>query len=92
MITPSGKSAASRVKCLETEIVTSGLNQLIKPYLEARLGSAIDYVEIEGRMSPDAQGDMGVTGNYRKRAGDKNVFFTLTINLVTHKIQNLQEY
>lgn len=77
---------------LETETVSTELNRLIKSYLEARLGSALDYVAVEGRMSPDANGDMGVTGNYRKRAGDKNVFFTLTINLVSHNIQNLQEY
>ena len=43
-------------------------------------------------MSPDAKGDMGVTGSYRKRAGDKKVFFTATVNLTSRKIQNLQEY
>jgi hypothetical protein len=79
-------------ECLETEMASSELNQLIKSYLEARLGSAVDYVAVEGQMSPDAQGDMGVTGNYRKRTSDKNTFFTLTINLVSHRIQNLQEY
>jgi hypothetical protein len=41
-------------------------------------------------MTPDAMGDMGVTGNYRKRAGDKNVFFT--VNAASRKIENLQEY
>jgi hypothetical protein len=68
------------------------LNQLVRSYLEARLGSNLDYVALEGEMSPDTNADVGVTGNYRKRAGDKNIFFTLTINLVSHKIQNLQEY
>jgi hypothetical protein len=77
---------------LETEIASSELNDLIRRYLEARLGSTLDYVALEGRMSPDAQADMGVTGNYRKRTGDKNTYFTLTINLISHKIQNLQEY
>ena len=79
-------------KCLETETVSSELNQLIRRYLEARVGSTLDYVAVEGRMSPDAHRDMGVTGNYRKLVGDKIVFFTLTINLVSHQIQNLQEY
>jgi len=79
-------------ECLETEMVSSELNQLIKSYLEDRLGSALDYVAVEGRMSPDEHGDMGVTGNYRKRTSDKNMFFTLTINLVSRQIQNFQEY
>jgi len=43
-------------------------------------------------MAPDAQGDMGVTGSYRKKAGDKQVFFTVTVNVASRKIQNLQEY
>jgi hypothetical protein len=73
-------------------MVSSELNQLVRSYLEARFGSTLDYVALEGQMSPDAQADIGVTGYYRKRAGDKNTFFTLTINLVSHKMQNLQEY
>ncbi len=77
---------------MDSEIVSSELNHIIKSYLEARAGSTLDYVAVEGQMSPDAHRDMGVTGNYRKRAGDKNIYFTLTINLVSHEIQNLQEY
>jgi len=76
-------------ECLETEMVSSELNQLIKSYLEDRLGSALDYVAVEGRMSPDEHGDMG---SYRKRTSDKNMFFTLTINLVSRQIQDFQEY
>jgi len=71
---------------------SSGLDQLLKDYLAAKFGSTLDYFVIESRMSPDANGDMGVTGSYRKRAGDKNVFFTLTVNLASRKVQNLQEY
>jgi hypothetical protein len=70
---------------------SSELEQLIKEFLETKFG-ALDYFVIEGRMSPDANGNMGVTGSYRKRTSDKNVFFTVTINLTSHKIQNLQEY
>jgi hypothetical protein len=43
-------------------------------------------------MAPDANGNVGATGSYRKRAGDKKVFFTVTVNLTSRKIQNLQEY
>ena len=68
------------------------LDQLLKDYLETKFGLALDYFAIEGRMSPDAKGDIGVTGNYRKKAGDKKIFFTVTVNLASHKIQNLQEY
>jgi len=69
-----------------------GLDQLLKDYLEARFGLHLDYFVIEGRMSPDANGDMGVTGSYRKSAGGKKVFFTATVNLTSRKVQNLQEY
>jgi hypothetical protein len=73
--------------------MTSGeLDQLIKGYLEASLGVALDYFVIEGQIAPDAKGDMGVTGSYRKKAGDKKVFFTVTVNIASRKIQNLQEY
>jgi hypothetical protein len=71
---------------------SSELEQLIKDFLEAKFGIALDYFVIEGQMAPDANGDMGVTGTYRKRTGDKNVFFTVTVNLTSRKIQNLQEY
>ncbi len=71
---------------------SSELEQLIKDFLEAKFGFALDYFVIEGRMSPDVNGNMGVTGTYRKGGGDRNVFFTVTINLTSHKIQNLQEY
>lgn len=68
------------------------LERVVKDYLEAKFGVALDYFVIEGHMAPDANGNMGVTGTYRKRTGDKNVFFTVTINITSHKIQNLQEY
>jgi hypothetical protein len=71
---------------------SSGLDQVVKDYLAAKCGVALDYFAIENRMSPDANGDMGLTGSYRKRAGDKNVFFTLTVNLASRKVQNFQEY
>ena len=71
---------------------SSELEQLVKASLEARFGAALDYFVIEGRMSPDANGNIGVTGTYRKRSDDKNVFFTATVNLTSRKIQNLQEY
>ncbi len=73
-------------------MISDGLDQQIKDYLETKFGEPLDYFAIEGRMSPDANGDMGVTGSYRKRAGDKNVFFTVTVNLTSRKLQNLQEY
>lgn len=68
------------------------LEKLIRDFLETKFGFAPDYFVIEGRMAPDANSNMGVTGTYRKRTGDKNVFFTVTVNLTSHKIQNLQEY
>ena len=71
---------------------SSELEQLVKEFLETKFGFALDYFVIEGRMAPDANGNIGVTGTYRKRTGDKNVFFTVTINLTSRKIQNLQEY
>ena len=71
---------------------SSELEQLIKDFLEAKFGFVLDYFVIEGRMAPDANGNVGVTGNYRKKTGDKNVFFTVTVNLTSRKIQNLQEY
>ena len=70
---------------------SSETDQLIKDYLEAKFG-VLDYFVIEGRMSPDANGDVGVTGTYRKSPGEKNVFFTVTVNLTSRKIQNLMEY
>lgn len=71
---------------------SSNLDKLLKDHLEAKFGLALDYFVLEGRMAPDAKGDMGVTGSYRKRAGDRNVFFTVTVNLTSLRIQNLQEY
>lgn len=68
------------------------LDKLLKDHLEAKFRSTLDYFAVEGRMAPDEKGDMGVTGSYRKRAGDKNVFFTATVNITSLKIQNLQEY
>lgn len=70
----------------------TALEQLLKDYLQKRHGVVLDYFAIEGQMSPDADGQMGVTGNYRKTAGDKSVFFTATVNLNSHRIENLQEY
>jgi hypothetical protein len=77
---------------LETEIVSSELNQLIKSYLASKVSSPLEDFAIEGRMSPDASGDMGVTGSYRLRGEDRKFFFTVTVNLTSHKIQNLQQY
>ena len=71
---------------------SSELEQLVKGFLEAKFGVALDYFAIEGRMSPDANGNIGLTGTYRKKTDDKNVFFTVTINPTSRKIQNLQEY
>jgi len=68
------------------------LDRLLKDYLEAKFGLPLDYFMIEGRMTPDANGDMGVTGGYRKKAEDKKVLFTVTVNVASRKIQNLQEY
>jgi len=68
------------------------LGQLLKSYFAAKFGSVLDYFVIEGRMSLDATGDAGVTGTCRKRAADKNVFFTVTVNVPLGTIQNLQEY
>ena len=70
----------------------SALEQILKDYLQEKYGVVLDYFAIEGQMSPDAEGQMGVTGNYRKAAGGKNVFFTATINVKSHRIENLQEY
>jgi len=70
----------------------SALEQLLKDYLQKKYGLTLDYFAIEGQMSADAEGRMGVTGNYRKATGDKNVFFTATVNLNSHRIENLQEY
>ena len=68
------------------------VDQAVKDYLAAKCGTPLDYFMIENRMSPDANGDMGVTGSYRRTGGDKNVFFTLTINLDSLRVQNFQEY
>jgi len=77
---------------LKSGMTSSELDRLLRGYLEAKFGLTLDFFMVEGSMAPDAQGDMGVTGNYRKKAGDKNVFFTITVNLTTRKLQNLQEY
>ena len=69
---------------------SGNLDQLLKDYLE--VGLPPDYFVIEGRMSPGTNGDVGVTGNYRKKAGDKNVFFPMTVNPDSGEITNLQEY
>ncbi len=77
---------------LKADMASDDLDHLIKDYLETKVGAALEFFAIEGRMSPDANGDMGVTGSYRKRAGDKNTFFTVTVNLTLRTFQNLQEY
>ena len=77
---------------LESKMNASELDQLLRGYLEAKFGLTLDYFMVEGGMAPDTQGDMGVTGSYRKKTGDKKVFFTVTVNIVTRGIQNLQEY
>ncbi len=68
------------------------LEQLVKNYLETNYRLILDYFAIEGKMSPDTNGDMGVTGNYRKTASGKNVYFTVTVNLASREVKNLQEY
>jgi hypothetical protein len=73
-------------------LISDDLDQLIRTYLETRLKAPLDYFVIEGKMAADANGDMGVTGSYRKKAEDKKVFFTVTVNVSSRKIQNLQEY
>ena len=73
-------------------MVPSELNQLLKNYLESKVSSALEDFVIEGQMSPDATGDVGVTGSYRIRGEDRKFFFTVTVNLTSHKIQNLQQY
>ena len=74
-------------------IIDSGqVDRLLKDYLEAKLRSTFDYLAIEGKMTPDPNGDIGVTGNYRKKLSDKNVFFTATINVEARTVQNLREY
>jgi hypothetical protein len=77
---------------LVTGMNSGELEQLVKDLLEAKFGLALDFFAIEGRMAPDADGNVGVTGTYRKRAGEKNVFFTVTVNLASRNIHNLQEY
>jgi hypothetical protein len=73
-------------------MTTRELNQILKSYLEARFKSPLDFFTIEGQMSPDPEGYFGVTGTLRKRAGDKSVYFTATVNLRSGIVQNLQEY
>ena len=77
---------------LETKIASGEVDHLLKGYLEAKLRSPLDYFAVEGRMTPDTNGDMGVTGSYRKKASDKTTFFTATINLETGTVKNSQEY
>ncbi len=77
---------------LKASMASGNLDQLLKGYLEAKLGSPLDYFAIEGRMTPDTNGDMGVTGNYRKKASDKTAYFTVTVNLEAGTVKNLQEY
>jgi hypothetical protein len=74
------------------QLSSGELDRLLKDYIEAKFGLTLNYFVVEGRMAPDAQGDMGVTGSYRKKAGDKKVFFTVTVNVASRNIQNLQEY
>lgn len=66
--------------------------KFLRNYLETRLKSSLDYFVIESKMSPGAEGDMDMTGSYRKKAGDKNVFLTVIVNVLSRTIQNLQEH
>ena len=77
---------------LETEILPGELHELLKNYVESKVGLALEDFTVEGRMSPDAMGDVGVTGSYRIRSEDRKFFFTVTVNLTSRKIQNLQQY
>jgi hypothetical protein len=77
---------------LNTIINSGQVDRLLKDYLEAKLRSTFDYLAIEGKMTPDPNGDIGVTGNYRKKLSDKNVFFTATINVEARTVKNLREY
>lgn len=77
---------------LKASMDSSEVDQLLKDYLEAKFGSPLDYFAIEGRMTPDTKSNIGVTGNYRKRPGDKNTYFTATVNVEARTVQNLQEY
>jgi len=77
---------------LKSDMNSGELDRLLKDYLEAKFGLTLDYFIVEGSMAPDAEGEMGVTGSYRKKVGDKKVFFTVTVNVASRKIQNLQEY
>ncbi len=77
---------------LISNMPSSELDRLLRGYLEARFGLTLYFFMVEGSMAPDEQGDMGVTGSYQKKAGDKKVFFTVTVNVASRKIQNLQEY
>jgi hypothetical protein len=77
---------------LNTIIDSGQVDRLLKDYLEAKLRSTFDYLAIEGKMTPDPNGDIGVTGNYRKKLSDKNIFFTATINVEARTVQNLREY
>ena len=63
---------------MSTSAVSEDVDRLIREYLETKFGRPLDYFVIEGRMSPNTNGDTGVTGNYRKAATDKNVFYTVT--------------
>ena len=54
---------------LESKMNASELDQLLRGYLEAKFGLTLDYFMVEGNMAPDTQGDMGVTGSYRKNWG-----------------------
>ena len=77
---------------LETGILPSELHQLLENYVKSKVGSALEDFTIEGQMSPDANGDVGVTGSYRIKSEDRKFFFTVTVNLTSRKVQNLQQY
>jgi len=56
---------------LKAGMNSGDLDKLLKGYLEAKFGLALDYFLVEGRMAPDAKGDMGVTGSCRKKPGTR---------------------
>lgn len=82
----------SRPSPLKANVESGEVDRLLKAYLEAKFGVSLDYFAIEGRMTPDTKSDVGVTGNYRRKPGDKNTYFTATVNLDSRTVQNLQEY
>jgi hypothetical protein len=68
------------------------LHQLLKKHIESKVNSPLEDFAIEGHSSPDATGDVSVTGSYRIGSEERRFFFTVTVNLISRKMQNLQQY